>query len=227
MSLKKRLGWILDSGLSDFSGFPFVNVRLTGDYKWPVWCECTVDWCVFGLGRTGDVFGVHFCPSPTTDDLEHPPNWPWVETVAVVRNWMDRWMDSLPIKGNRSNMWRRSTSVTPPPSTLRASPLALAFILDDLTCGKLHQCTFSLINSARRERVYFWFCSTNRKLTTVEAHTSVAAHRLISMQAALLNGKKNKKTLSHLTLSVFPSKHLLCPFVGLTAVHFQVFSCQQ
>lgn len=58
----------------------------------------------------------------------------------------------------------------------------------------------------------------------MEVCTSVAARGPISIQAALPNGKK---TLSHLTLSVFLSKHLLWPFVGLTAVNFQVFLCQQ
>lgn len=142
----------------------------------------------------------------------------WCELVCVCAG-LDWWCVQgafLPLSNsNRSSTWWRVTSVTPS-SPLRISPLALAFILNDLTCGKLHQSKFSLTNSARRDRVYFWFCSTNRKLTTVEARTSVAAHGLISIHAALPNGKKKP----------FPS-HTFCFSVKTPALSICGTHCGQ
>lgn len=169
--------------ISDFSGFPSwtlgwletindpfgVNVRLPG---------------VFVLGWAGDVFRVQKC----TLNPEHP-HWPLLGTVAV-----DRML--ILIKGNRSNIWWRTSSVTPP-SPLHTSPLAWAFILNDLTCGKSHQVKLSLINSARWDPIYFWFCSANRKLADVEEGTSVEAHGPISIWAVLLNGKNKPSPISH------------------------------
>lgn len=124
------------------------------------------------------------------------------------------------------------TSVTPSPSIpfssltslgcLSASALLLALILNNLTRGKMYQC--KLCNTVCWDHIYSIFCSRNRELTDVEAHTSVIAHCLLSILPTLyLMEKIWKKNVFHLTLSVFLSKHLVCAFVGPSAVSHQVY----
>lgn len=99
------------------------------------------------------------------------------------------------------------TSVTPSPSIpfssltplgcLSASALLLALILNNLTRGKMYQC--KLCNTVCWDHIYSRFCSRNRELTDVEAHTSVIAHCLISILPTLYLMEKIWKKISSIS----------------------------